>query len=87
MSDILVSSPGASYEEQQDGEDLQSPASMSKVSTSVEKFEYIEKFCVGPAISRPGPILLKVAATAVKLVIRSKLSTAIRSTENAKIST
>ena len=24
MSDILVSSPGASYEEQQDGEDLQS---------------------------------------------------------------
>ena len=63
------------------------PASISKVSTNVEKFEYTEKFWVGPTISRPGPILLNVAATAEKLVIRSKSSTAMRSTENAKIST
>ena len=30
------------------------------------------KFPVGPTSSRPGPILLKVAATAVKFVIRLK---------------
>ena len=45
------------------------------------------KFPVGPTSSRPGPILLKVAATAVKFVIRLKSSKAIRNMEDAKIST
>ena len=44
------------------------------------------KFPVGPTSSRPGPILLKVAATAVKFVIRLKSSKAIRNMEDAKIS-
>ena len=44
------------------------------------------KFPVGPTSSRPGPILLKVAATAVKFVIRLKSSKAIRNMEDEKIS-
>ena len=40
---------------------------------------YTEKLLMGPTISRPGPMLLRVAATEVKLVIRSKLSREISS--------
>ena len=43
------------------------------------------KFPVGPTSSRPGPILLKVAATAVKFVIRLKSSKAIRNMEDEKM--
>ena len=38
------------------------PASMSKISTSLENQEYTEKLQVGPTTSNPGPILLKHAA-------------------------
>ena len=41
---------------------------MSKVRTNFERLENSEKFPVGPTLPSPGPILLKVAATAVKLV-------------------
>ena len=58
---------------------------MSIVRTRVEKSEKMPKLPVGPTIPRPGPILLKVAATAVKLVTRSVLSMLMRSTENAKM--
>ena len=57
------------------------PANISKISTHLEKWENNPKFCVGPTISRPGPILLKVAATAVKFVVRSKLSMLISKTD------
>ena len=43
------------------------------------------KFPIGPTISRPGPILFSVAATAVKFVIRSKLSRDTIRTDTAKI--
>ena len=49
------------------------PASISKVKTSFEKYEYILKFAIGPTLASPGPILLNVAAMAVKLVSKSKL--------------
>ena len=38
------------------------------------------KFCVGPTSSSPGPILLNVAATAVKFVVRSLPSNETRKT-------
>ena len=40
----------------------------------MEKGEKMEKFCVGPTISKPGPMLFNVAATAVKFVVKLKLS-------------
>lgn len=50
------------------------PANISKIITILERFEYIEKFPVGPTILSPGPILFNVATTAVKLLVKSKLS-------------
>ena len=58
------------------------PASISKDKTSFEKTENSLKFIAGPTALRPGPILLTVAATAVKFVVKSKLSTLISRTEN-----
>ena len=43
------------------------------------------KFCVGPASSRPGPMLLIVAATAVKLVVRSFPSNETRNTDTTNV--
>ena len=42
------------------------PASISKISTSFAGSAKQPKFCIGPAISKPGPMLFRVAATAVK---------------------
>ena len=50
------------------------PASISNIRTYLAKGEKKAKFAEGPTISRPGPILLMVAATAVNPVIRSVLS-------------
>ena len=47
------------------------PASISNIRTNFETGEKKLKFLIRPTSSRPGPILLIVAATAVKLVIRS----------------
>ena len=67
------------------GNSSRRPASMSKIRTSLEKSENMEKFPLGPTRERPGPMLLSVAATAEKLVIRSKLFSAISNMEKAKI--
>ena len=45
----------------------------------------IDKFLVGPTPSRPGPILFKVEATAVKFVVRLKLSTLIKRVETSRM--
>ena len=63
------------------------PASMSNISTHFEKLEKKLKLAVGPTSSKPGPILLMVAATAVKFVTKSFPSNEIRSTEVQKIRT
>ena len=34
-----------------------------------DKYEYSAKLCAGPTLSRPGPMLFIVAATAVKFVV------------------
>ena len=60
------------------------PASISKIKIYLEKTEKCPKFWVGPASSNPGPMLLIVAATAVKFVIRSFPSKEMASTEAEK---
>ena len=60
------------------------PAIILNVNTSFEKIEKSAKLEVGPTCERPGPILLMVATTAVKLVIRSLLSRVISNREVAK---
>ena len=50
------------------------PASIAQDSTSLLKLLYWLKLQVGPTASRPGPMLLKVQRTAVKLVPMEKLS-------------
>ena len=47
------------------------PASISNIRIYFEKTENCEKFPHGPTISSPGPILFKVAVTAVKFVVKS----------------
>ena len=44
------------------------PASISKIITYFERVEKWEKLSVGPAFPKPGPMLFKVAAIAVKVV-------------------
>ena len=48
------------------------PRSIAKERSSFEKGEYAKKFDAGPTASRPGPMLLKQAAVAVKLVSMEK---------------
>ena len=50
------------------------PASMSKIRTSLDKGEKNPKFDVGPASSRPGPMLFRHAETAVKFETPSMFS-------------
>ena len=54
------------------------PASISNIRIYLEKTEKDAKLPVGPTISRPGPILLSVAATEVKVVVKSNPSRLIR---------
>ena len=63
------------------GNNSKRPASISNISTYLENVEYMEKLQVGPTISSPGPILFRVAAIAVKLVVKSKLSMLISSSD------
>ena len=60
---------------------------MSKIITHLANAEKPAKLHVGPTALRPGPMLLNVAATAVKFVIWSKLSSDTSSTETAKMNT
>ena len=48
------------------------PRSIAKERTSFEKSEYPENEPIGPTMPKPGPILLKQAATAEKFVSKSK---------------
>lgn len=50
------------------------PASIVKESTYLDSAENCEKLPVGPTSPSPGPVLFKVAATLVKVVRKSKLS-------------
>ena len=59
--------------------------SISKLKIIFEKQENAEKFSTGPTFARPGPTLFRVVNTAVKFVIKSKLSTEISSTDTLKI--
>ena len=63
------------------GNSSRRPANMSNINTYLENVEYMEKFWVGPTISSHGPMLLRVAAMAVKLVVKSKLSILINNRE------
>lgn len=64
------------------GNNSKRPASISNIKTNFENTENIPKFPVGPTNSSPGPILFNVATTAVKFVIKSKLSKAIAAVDN-----
>ena len=61
------------------------PANILNINTIFDISEKEEKFPVGPTTSNPGPILLSVANTAVKLVVKSKLSRDTISSEEANI--
>ena len=61
------------------------PTIIIAVKTILDKGENIAKFPVGPTIPSPGPMLPSVAATAVKLVVKSKLSRLIITRAPAKI--
>ena len=61
------------------------PASISKIITSLEKSLKNPKLQSGPTILSPGPILLIVAAIAVKFVTRSWPSNEMAMTEATKI--
>ncbi len=57
------------------------PASISNIITYFEKCEKDAKLSDGPALPRPGPMLFIVAATAVNVLTKSKLSNATRITD------
>lgn len=63
------------------------PANMSSISTIFDNTENCAKLPVGPTTLSPGPILLNVAATDVKLVTASKLSKLIIKSETINIKT
>ncbi len=56
------------------GRSSRRPASISNIRTYFDKRENMPKLDAGPTMDRPGPILLIVAAIAVKFVVKSKLS-------------
>ena len=53
------------------GNNSKRPANISKIKTILEGIEKNAKLPAGPTLLSPGPTLLIVAATAVKLVTRS----------------
>ncbi len=67
------------------GNNSKRPASISNIITSLEKSLKNPKLQSGPTIESPGPILLIVAATAVKFVTRSCPSKDMAKTETTKI--
>ena len=57
------------------------PNSISAVRTIFASGEKAAKQPVGPTSPRPGPMLFSVAITAVKVVTKSRLSSATSSTD------
>ena len=54
------------------GNSSRRPASMSKIRASLERRLRLPKFPAGPTRPRPGPMLFKHAATAVKAEVKSR---------------
>ena len=67
------------------GKSSSRPASMSNIRTYLVNPVSPPKFLVGPTSERPGPILLRHDATAVKLVTRSLPSRDTRNTDRVNI--
>ena len=67
------------------GNNSNRPANISNIKTNFAKGENKSKFRVGPTKFNPGPMLFKVVATAVKLVIRSFPSKDSKNIEAANI--
>lgn len=82
---FLESAPCIRQEQHQHREDFQTPASMSKIITSFAGFVKLPKFIMGPTCARPGPMLFKVAAMAVKFVTISKPSRLMSRKETTKM--
>ena len=61
------------------------PASMSNINTIFVNGEKNAKFLAGPTRSRPGPILLRQAKTAVKLVVKPNSSKLTSNVEPKRI--
>ena len=59
---VMISSIGSSSRR---------PASISNIKVSFDTSEKNAKLHVGPTLLKPGPMLLSVASTAVKLVVKS----------------
>ena len=58
---------------------------MAKIITSFAGFVKLPKFIMGPTCARPGPMLFKVAAMAVKFVTISKPSRLMSRKDAAKM--
>ena len=67
------------------GNSSRRPASMSNIRIYLLMGLKIPKLQVGPTLESPGPMLFKVAAIAVKFVVRSKLSMLMSSRDTEKI--
>ena len=61
------------------------PANISNIITNFDKTEKSPKLPMGPTFPSPGPILLSVAATAVTLLVKSKLSKEMSKVDMANI--
>lgn len=66
------------------GNNSNRPASISKINTHLDKSVKCAKFCVGPTMDKPGPMLFIVAITEVKLVTKSFSSNATIRIEKIK---
>ena len=67
------------------GNNSKRPASIVKINTHLDKSVKCEKFCAGPTIDKPGPMLFIVAMTEVMLVAKSFSSKAMIKVAKMKI--
>ena len=63
------------------------PAIIAKEKTHLEKSLNAAKLPFGPTAPSPGPMLLNVAATELKVVVKSRFSKEIKSTKMIKVKT
>ena len=82
---LLELFPGGRIQAQQHREQLQPAGQHIKHEHIFTQHGKTAKIHCRPHLGKTGPILLNVAATAVKLVTRSNSSSAMTSTEAAKI--
>lgn len=67
------------------GKSSKRPANILNINTHFDKSVKCAKFCVGPTIANPGPILFIVAITEVKFVTKSFSSNAMIKIERMNI--